>query len=241
MAGRRPAPAGGAGPRPRRGAGPGGGGRQDERDPHVRHAAGPHRHRRGGHHRRCAARPARPRHLPGRARRAYLFTVKRNQPGLHAQLAALPWRQVPVACDTRERGHGRAERRTLKVTAVARGLAFPHAAQAIQIVRRRKAERQEVVRRNLLRGHLADRHPGQPRPARRHHPRPLDHRGPPALGPRHGLRRGPLPGPHRQRPPHHGQPAQPRHHHLAPGRRHPASPPPCATTPGGPAGPCKRS
>jgi predicted transposase YbfD/YdcC len=68
----------------------------------------------------------------------YLFTVKRNQPGLHAQFAALPWRQVPVACETRERGHGRAERRTLKVTAVARGLAFPHAAQAIQIVRRRK-------------------------------------------------------------------------------------------------------
>ncbi|HWG12256.1 MAG TPA: ISAs1 family transposase [Streptosporangiaceae bacterium] len=68
----------------------------------------------------------------------YLFTVKRNQPGLHAQLAALPWRQVPVADDARERGHGRAERRTLKITAVAAGLAFPHAAQAIQIVRRRR-------------------------------------------------------------------------------------------------------
>jgi predicted transposase YbfD/YdcC len=68
----------------------------------------------------------------------YLFTVKRNQPGLHAQLAALPWRQVPVAHDARERGHGRDERRTLKITAVAAGLAFPHAAQAIQIMRRRK-------------------------------------------------------------------------------------------------------
>ena len=68
----------------------------------------------------------------------YLITVKRNQPGLHAQLAALPWRHVPVACQTREKGHGRAERRTLKVTAVAAGLAFPHAAQAIQIVRRRR-------------------------------------------------------------------------------------------------------
>jgi predicted transposase YbfD/YdcC len=68
----------------------------------------------------------------------YLITVKRNQPGLHAQLAALPWRQVPVACKAREKGHGRAERRTLKVTAVAAGLAFPHAAQAIQIVRRRR-------------------------------------------------------------------------------------------------------
>jgi predicted transposase YbfD/YdcC len=64
--------------------------------------------------------------------------VKRNQPGLFAQLASLPWRQVPVADDTCERGHGRAERRTLKITAVAAGLAFPHAAQAIQIVRRRK-------------------------------------------------------------------------------------------------------
>jgi len=68
----------------------------------------------------------------------YVITIKHNQPGLHAQLAALPWRDVPVAYDQRERGHGRRERRTLKVTAVARGLAFPHAAQAIQIVRRRK-------------------------------------------------------------------------------------------------------
>ena len=68
----------------------------------------------------------------------YLLTVKRNQPGLFAQLAALPWRQVPAADDTRERGHGRDERRTLKVTAVTAGLAFPHAAQAIQIVRRRR-------------------------------------------------------------------------------------------------------
>jgi hypothetical protein len=57
------------------------------------------------------------------------------QPGLHAQLAALPWRHVPVAHQARQKGHGRAERRSLKVTAVAAGLAFPHAAQPIQIVR----------------------------------------------------------------------------------------------------------
>jgi predicted transposase YbfD/YdcC len=68
----------------------------------------------------------------------YLLIVKRNQPSLHAQLAALPWRDVPEAYDKRERGHGRTERRTLKVTSVARGLAFPHAARAIQIGRRRK-------------------------------------------------------------------------------------------------------
>jgi hypothetical protein len=64
--------------------------------------------------------------------------VKQNQPLLHARVRALPWRQVPAGSVTRERGHGRAERRTLKVTAVAAGLAFPHAAQAIQIVRRRR-------------------------------------------------------------------------------------------------------
>lgn len=68
----------------------------------------------------------------------YVLTVKRNQPNLHAQLAALPWRAVPVADQLRDRGHGRAERRTVKVTAVAAGLQFPHAAQAIQIVRRRR-------------------------------------------------------------------------------------------------------
>ena len=65
--------------------------------------------------------------------------VKGNQPSLRAQLAGLPWRQIPAGHDTREKGHGRAERRTLKITAVAAGLAFPHAAQAIQIVRRRRA------------------------------------------------------------------------------------------------------
>ena len=72
-------------------------------------------------------------------RRAHdVIAVKRNQPGLHAQLAKLPWGQVPVAYQTRERGHGRVERRTLRVTAVAAGLAFPHAVQALRIVRRRR-------------------------------------------------------------------------------------------------------
>ncbi len=70
----------------------------------------------------------------------YLLTVKRNQPGLHAQLTALPWHDVPVAYTKAERGHGRTERRTLKITSVAAGLAFPCAAQAIKIVRRRKVK-----------------------------------------------------------------------------------------------------
>jgi predicted transposase YbfD/YdcC len=73
-----------------------------------------------------------------RRRAHYGITVKRNQPGLYAQLAALPWRDVPVAYTKRERGHGRTGRRTLKVTSVAKGLAFPHAGQAIKVLRRRK-------------------------------------------------------------------------------------------------------
>ena len=76
-----------------------------------------------------------------------ILTVKANQPGLHAQLKALPWREVPVTSDTRETGHGRREHRTLKATAVARGLAFPHAAQAIQITRRRATARKGQKRK----------------------------------------------------------------------------------------------
>jgi predicted transposase YbfD/YdcC len=72
----------------------------------------------------------------------YVFIVKNNRPNLRAQLARLPWREVPVADHTRECGHGRAESRTLKLTAVAgaagTGIAFPHARLAAQITRRRR-------------------------------------------------------------------------------------------------------
>ncbi len=84
------------------------------------------------------AQSARAQYLAGQRRADFLITVKRNQPSLHAQLAGLPWRQIPAADIRRERAHGRDERRSLKVTAVAAGLAFPHAAQAIQVIRRRR-------------------------------------------------------------------------------------------------------
>jgi predicted transposase YbfD/YdcC len=84
------------------------------------------------------AQSAHAQYLAGQRRAHYLITVKRNQPGLHAQLAGLPWRQIPAADIQQGRAHGRAERRSLKVTAVAAGIAFPHAAQAIQIIRRRR-------------------------------------------------------------------------------------------------------
>jgi predicted transposase YbfD/YdcC len=66
----------------------------------------------------------------------YLFTVKGNQPKLNAQLRALPWAQVPTADTCTDRGHGRVERRSIKVVTVTAGLMFPHAMQAIQIIRR---------------------------------------------------------------------------------------------------------
>ena len=67
----------------------------------------------------------------------YIAVVKRNQPLLHAQVRALPWRQVPAGSATREKGHGRAETRTLKAAHVS-GLDFPHARQAIKITRWRQ-------------------------------------------------------------------------------------------------------
>ena len=66
---------------------------------------------------------------------AYVLVVKANQPTLHQQLKALPWREVPVADHTRDHGHARVELRRLQVTTVA-GLDFPHATQAIRSTRR---------------------------------------------------------------------------------------------------------
>jgi predicted transposase YbfD/YdcC len=68
----------------------------------------------------------------------WIFTVKRNQPALHAQLAGLPWRAVPDATRSDDRGHGRREIRTLKILTIGAGIAFPNAAQALQIRRRRR-------------------------------------------------------------------------------------------------------
>jgi predicted transposase YbfD/YdcC len=67
----------------------------------------------------------------------YLFTVKANQPTLLDRCARLPWHRVPVADRTCDRGHGRVEHRSLKAVSV-RHLGFPHAAQVVQVTRRRR-------------------------------------------------------------------------------------------------------
>jgi hypothetical protein len=63
---------------------------------------------------------------------------------LYAQVAGLPWAQIPVAYRGTDRGHGRRETRALKKTALAaaagpggQGLLFPHAQQALRITRTR--------------------------------------------------------------------------------------------------------
>jgi len=70
----------------------------------------------------------------------YLFTVKRNQPTLHAALAALPWAAVDRQL-RRQRGHGRTETRSIAVLAAVSlpGIdsLFPHAAQLIRVIRTR--------------------------------------------------------------------------------------------------------
>jgi hypothetical protein len=90
-------------------------------------------------------------YLHGRSAR-YLLIVKRNLPSLYAQLAVLPWRGVPVAYGKRERGHGRTERRTLKITAVAMGLAFPR--RPGHPDHPPPQSQRQVAARDLLRGHL---------------------------------------------------------------------------------------
>jgi predicted transposase YbfD/YdcC len=66
----------------------------------------------------------------------WILTVKANHPTLLKRLRDLPWRDMPMADRTYDKGHGRTESRTVKVTTVAAGIGFPYARQAIQVIRR---------------------------------------------------------------------------------------------------------
>ncbi|WP_405638851.1 ISAs1 family transposase [Streptomyces sp. NBC_00019] len=73
-----------------------------------------------------------------RARGAhYLAVVKKNHPGLYAQVRKLLWANVPLEDRTRDTAHHRGEIRRLKA-AVFRHLDYPGARQAIQVVRWRR-------------------------------------------------------------------------------------------------------
>ncbi|MEV4076655.1 ISAs1 family transposase [Nonomuraea fuscirosea] len=66
----------------------------------------------------------------------FIFVVKKNQPSLYHQLKQLLWRQVRIGHSEDHHGHGRTERRSIKLVSVRQGLLFPHAVQAIAITRK---------------------------------------------------------------------------------------------------------
>jgi predicted transposase YbfD/YdcC len=170
----------------------------------------------------------RPRQLPYRPRRR-LPVGRQGQPANPAR----PTRRVAVAADPshgphRDHGHGRIQIRTLKVATVA-GLRFPHAAQAIQVIRRTReagSRRWRTVTAYAVTSLTGPQ--GKPRPAGRPPSRALDDREPAALRPRRDLRRRRLQRAHRQPPPRDGQPPQPRHRRVTP--RRPPQPRRSATT-----------
>jgi predicted transposase YbfD/YdcC len=71
----------------------------------------------------------------------FILVVKKNQPSLYHQLKQLPWRQIRVGHVEDHHGHGRTERRSIKVVTVEPGLEFPHAARAICITRKTRPRR----------------------------------------------------------------------------------------------------
>ncbi|PRB45787.1 ISAs1 family transposase, partial [Arthrobacter sp. MYb216] len=66
----------------------------------------------------------------------YIFTVKGNQARLLAELEQLPWDDVPAGNRTTQTQNGRRTIRTVKCATVTTGMSFPHAAQAMQIMRK---------------------------------------------------------------------------------------------------------
>ncbi|MEU9992632.1 ISAs1 family transposase [Streptomyces sp. NPDC048045] len=78
------------------------------------------------------------RFLVERKKAHYLLVVKANQPEPHRQLRSLPWKSVSARRYDREISHGRRETRaTRALTVTDLGLDFPHAAQAVRILRHR--------------------------------------------------------------------------------------------------------
>lgn len=81
----------------------------------------------------------------------YLLVVKANQPGLHRQLRSLPWKNVTARRYDREIGHGRRETRvTRALTVTELGLNFPHAVQAVRILRHRTDLKTGTVSRQTV-------------------------------------------------------------------------------------------
>ena len=95
----------------------------------------------------------------------YIAVIKTNQPTAHRQLAALPWRDIPVQHTTSTTGHGRRESRPIKTCAVPDelgGISFPHARLAIRVHRRRKQTGQRETRESVYAVTSLDAHQATP-------------------------------------------------------------------------------
>ena len=81
----------------------------------------------------------------------YLLVVKANQPELHRRLRSLPWKDVTARRYDREAGHGRRETRaTRALTITGLDLDFPHAVQAVRILRHRTDLKTGTVSRQTV-------------------------------------------------------------------------------------------
>ena len=91
-----------------------------------------------------------------------------HQRSLRRQLAELPWRALRAQHRLAQTRHGRREIRSIKVVTIAAGIAFPHAAQAIQVLRRTRPVHARTGRRGRWHSEtvyaITDRRPHQARP-----------------------------------------------------------------------------
>jgi predicted transposase YbfD/YdcC len=65
----------------------------------------------------------------------FVFAVKENRRALFDALDALPWKDVPIAYRSVDKGHGRITRRTIQVRPAPDDLPFPHVSQVWLIER----------------------------------------------------------------------------------------------------------
>ena len=65
----------------------------------------------------------------------YVMIVKQNTPTLYAKIDALDWATVPITHETLDVGHGRRDKRTIRVLDAPADLGFPAAAQVFLLER----------------------------------------------------------------------------------------------------------
>ena len=65
----------------------------------------------------------------------YVMIVKQNTKKLHDKIDALDWANAPIAHETLDVGHGRRDKRTIRVRDAPEDLGFPGAAQVFLIER----------------------------------------------------------------------------------------------------------